>query len=570
MKKTLLSIFGVVLASLSFSAVAADEPFDPSQIGNYTRSSGGRYLTSFTLHNEQDNTGGEVLEDVTIQVNQPTTLNKSLYYDLTSQAPFVTRAGNTVNFSDIRLMGDWIHGYLYIDYNNDGGFNSMLNTGFPVDDSDPRIAEALNPSEEGELVTFNYYNVDKSGVEANDYYVNSRGTHFTSPGTSPNPSNMLAFIIPSWLKPGTYYALYKHDWSNIDQHGNKDPGNLIGNNGGVIVRFTIEVVASEEIGGDERSITISNADEDKGSVYLEVDGERYEGNTIENTTSTVVAVAEPNDGCVFVNWTNGAEGEEVSTEARYTVAGEGDIELVAHFQTFEEAGIIPTEGDDIIWLSDLEGLEENMSLLEEDHDDNIAVNRDRSTAGNAITIMGKVYEKGIGTHATSNAIVELNGATAFYTVVGIDDEVAGAKNKTNECEVDFIVTLCNGPDDEGVVVFNQHVKMSEDVYAFEFNSLKSEYDLADYAYMKLTVAAGTQPWSDHADWADARFKYDSAAGAPRFINQSEMSGVDKIITDNTEAAARYYNLQGIEVAQPAAGQIYIVRQGTSVNKVLVK
>ena len=42
------------------------------------------------------------------------------------------------------------------------------------------------------------------------------------------------------------------------------------------------------------------------------------------------------------------------------------------------------------------------------------------------------------------------------------------------------------------------------------------------------------------------------------------------ITVDENAAVEYFNLQGIRVAQPEQGGIYIRRQGNSVSKVLVK
>lgn len=44
------------------------------------------------------------------------------------------------------------------------------------------------------------------------------------------------------------------------------------------------------------------------------------------------------------------------------------------------------------------------------------------------------------------------------------------------------------------------------------------------------------------------------------------SGVNGIISDNENAPKRYFNLQGVEIANPEAGQIVIVRQGNETTK----
>ena len=48
------------------------------------------------------------------------------------------------------------------------------------------------------------------------------------------------------------------------------------------------------------------------------------------------------------------------------------------------------------------------------------------------------------------------------------------------------------------------------------------------------------------------------------------AGVDGIEADGTEAPAEYYNLQGIRVANPQAGQLLIRRQGKKATKVVIR
>lgn len=55
----------------------------------------------------------------------------------------------------------------------------------------------------------------------------------------------------------------------------------------------------------------------------------------------------------------------------------------------------------------------------------------------------------------------------------------------------------------------------------------------------------------------------AAAPLPDYLS----SGVEDVVVDPADAPAEYYTLQGIRVAAPAPGNIYIVRQGTTVSKV---
>jgi hypothetical protein len=45
------------------------------------------------------------------------------------------------------------------------------------------------------------------------------------------------------------------------------------------------------------------------------------------------------------------------------------------------------------------------------------------------------------------------------------------------------------------------------------------------------------------------------------------SGINTIEANGATAPARYFNIQGIEVAQPRQGGIYILRQGTQTSKI---
>ena len=49
-----------------------------------------------------------------------------------------------------------------------------------------------------------------------------------------------------------------------------------------------------------------------------------------------------------------------------------------------------------------------------------------------------------------------------------------------------------------------------------------------------------------------------------------LAGVDGIEADSAEGVAEYFNLQGVRVANPTAGQLLIKKQGDTVTKVLVK
>ena len=55
-----------------------------------------------------------------------------------------------------------------------------------------------------------------------------------------------------------------------------------------------------------------------------------------------------------------------------------------------------------------------------------------------------------------------------------------------------------------------------------------------------------------------------------FTLQLSTAGVNDIIGDSENVAKRYFNLQGIEVANPAAGELVIVKEGNKTSKTIIR
>ena len=133
------------------------------------------------------------------------------YEDLTTGTEkFTVEAGSEVTPS-IGYVGEWMHGYVYIDLNNDKQFS------FNADGADQTGTE---------VVSYSYY-MDQ----------NSKGE---SASSNCNVNPMPSFTAPT--TPGTYRIRFKVDWDNIDAGGSVVSGNHILNNGGGIYDATLEVV----------------------------------------------------------------------------------------------------------------------------------------------------------------------------------------------------------------------------------------------------------------------------------------------------------------------------------------
>ena len=159
------------------------------------------------------------------------------YEDLTTGTDkFTVEAGSEVTPS-IGYVGEWMHGYVYIDLNNDKQFS------FNADGADQTGTE---------VVSYSYYKDQ-----------NSKGETVAS---SCNVNPMPAFTAPT--EPGTYRIRFKVDWDNIDAGGSVLSGNHILNNGGGIYDATLEVVEPVVDG-----ISTINAEAANGEAQLfTVDG----------------------------------------------------------------------------------------------------------------------------------------------------------------------------------------------------------------------------------------------------------------------------------------------------------
>ena len=159
------------------------------------------------------------------------------YEDLTAGTEkFTVEAGSEVTPS-IGYVGEWMHGYVYIDLDNNKQFS------FNADGADQTGTE---------VVSYSYYKNQNSKGEAVE--------------SNCNVNPMPAFTAPT--TPGTYRIRFKVDWDNIDAGGSVATGNSILNNGGGIYDATLEVVEPVTDG-----ISTINAEVANGEAQLfTVDG----------------------------------------------------------------------------------------------------------------------------------------------------------------------------------------------------------------------------------------------------------------------------------------------------------
>lgn len=163
-----------------------------------------RYAKSLILRGQDGSTQQ-------IAINQ---LEENRLYIKRLDKAFQAKRGDNVTITCDAVM-DWMYGYIYLDYGQDGQFDVAW------------TADGVGAA--GDMVTHSGY----------------KGKNSVGGIVKGEPSiNPPTFNIPSNAKPGFYRLRYKIDYDNVDPGGNTGDakgGNLITDNGGVIFDTRINV-----------------------------------------------------------------------------------------------------------------------------------------------------------------------------------------------------------------------------------------------------------------------------------------------------------------------------------------
>ena len=163
----------------------------------------------------------------------------------------VARPGATLTPS-LSWNGQWMHGYIHIDYNCDKEFDQTLNA---------------NGTTGGEVVSYNYYE--------------GRNSLGSTTSSGPNFGSLPAFTLPYNIAEGDYRLRVKIDWNSLNACGN--PTQSIAANGGSQVDFTLRIVYPT--GVEEPSVADAKVYVADGVLYIF----GYKGNVkVVNTIGQIV------------------------------------------------------------------------------------------------------------------------------------------------------------------------------------------------------------------------------------------------------------------------------------------
>ncbi len=141
----------------------------------------------------------------------------------------------------------------------------------------------------------------------------------------------------------------------------------------------------------------------------------------------------------------------------------------------------------------------------------------KSVDGKPLTIAGKIFERGFGSHSESSLTILLEGkAFSFMAQVGIDDEVKGQK-----------------PAAEFVVYGDKKKLWSSGVMHLGDTARTCSVQLAGVQKVELVVTdGGNGNYYDHVDWVDAKFE---TTGVTKFKSYSPVATEPYILTPAPKA-----------------------------------
>ena len=238
--------------------------------------------------------------------------------------------------------------------------------------------------------------------------------------------------------------------------------------------------------------------------------------TVNDAAGTTIDVDLTGAVYLILNFDKGEEawGDHVDLgDAYFKYAGTAP-QLINETDMWQEGSNVVTIpdaplGQEYIRLSSLE-IEKTKCGWE-----NHTPKKDKSIDGNMITVGGKVYESGVGTHGPSQIIIKLNGSvTDFYTVLGVDDEVKEAGNFDYHV---YVKAEGGATEDVAKGTINRFSNQSVDIHADNLSGWK-------YLYLETSNGNDGTNTCDHVDWANAYLVFqDQNSTRPCIVSAEELT-----------------------------------------------
>ena len=273
------------------------------------------------------------------------------------------------------------------------------------------------------------------------------------------------------------------------------------------------------------------------------DNTNYTGNVFESTVNYSFVADEQNskisvtiNGTRVINYTGSANGICNLKNGNNTITVTVTSPDTANTKVYTYS----LYGAAMVYISDLE-YESNSTIGWG------TIHKDAEVEGTPITLRDNnganvVFSKGIGTHADSDIYYNIanKGYTKFESYVGVDASKTDYGSITFEVLIDGVSKYRT----EELTITSAMHKISVDIPA-------------DAQIIQLRASKGTNDWSDHADWADAKFLSNFVEASQSLMgdvnNDGILDGLDvtnilkhivRISVDNFDTTLADFNQDG--------------------------
>ena len=228
--------------------------------------------------------------------------------------------------------------------------------------------------------------------------------------------------------------------------------------------------------------------------------EKFDADTFNYTASatesgvTISATAEEADATVEVIWKDTVIQTGTGSAATELGLTEGDntvkVRVTSADGSTEKIYTVTVHASGETWLSDLDWESQTSG------DSGNPTRKDKSCGNNTLTLWDgsaeETFEKGIGSHADSTIIYDLTGKgyTSFSSYYGVDRET---KVNPSQASITFKVYV------DGNLKFT-----SAEMGTNTAKGFTGDIDITGATELKLVMEKGTNNWSDHGDWANAK------------------------------------------------------------------
>lgn len=238
--------------------------------------------------------------------------------------------------------------------------------------------------------------------------------------------------------------------------------------------------------------------------------EKFDADTFNYTASatesgvTISAIAEEADATVEVIWKDTVIQTGTGSAATELGLTEGDntvkVRVTSADGSTEKIYTVTVHASGETWLSDLDWESQTSG------DSGNPTRKDKSCGNNTLTLWDgsaeETFAKGIGSHADSTIIYDLTGKgyTSFSSYYGVDRET---KVNPSQASITFKVYV------DGNLKFT-----SAEMGTNTAKGFTGDIDITGATELKLVMEKGTNNWSDHGDWANAKLTRPFAAQQP--------------------------------------------------------